>query len=99
MNEDEEKFGFRDFLKAAFAEYGKILFVDQKDESGLCVLRFGDQEEVKSAHKALMEDKKKIRDKELSVEIIGGEEEQKYWQDNILSKPLNKKRRFNKYKS
>jgi len=42
-----------------------------------------------------MEDKKKIREKELNVEIIVGEEEQKYWEDNIMGKPL-KKKRFNK---
>jgi len=95
LDENEEKYVFRDNLKAAFAEFGKVLFVDQRDETGNCVLRFGDSEEVKSAHKAIMEDKKKIREKELNVEIIVGEEEQKYWEDNIMGKPL-KKKRFNK---
>jgi len=40
LDENEEKYVFRDNLKAAFAEFGKVLFVDQRDETGNCVLRF-----------------------------------------------------------
>jgi len=88
------------FLKQTLSEYGKIGYVDMKD--GVCVIRFHEAQSVQNALKGLVEEKKKIRDIEINAMIMEGEEEKKYWDENILNRPVNnnfsnkkKKRRYN----
>jgi len=88
------------FLKQTLSEYGKIGYVEMKD--GICVIRFHEAQSAQNALKALVEEKKKIREKEINAVIMEGEDEKKYWDDNILNRPVNnnyqhkkKQRRYN----
>jgi len=76
------------FLKQAFAQYGKIGYVDLKGI--ICIIRFHEAQSTQNALKALVQDKTKIRDKELNAVIMDGEEEKKYWEENIINRQEKK---------
>jgi lupus La protein len=96
----EEKFHqTRDFLKQTFSEYGKVCYVDASNE-GYCIIRFEETASAKNALDALTINKKKIREKEINAVLLEGDEEKKYWEDNIFNKPQNNnqhKRKKKKY--
>jgi len=96
MIENEAVFDTVNFFKATFAEYGKVGYVDLDDKVDKLVVRFNEAQSAQNAKKALVEEKKKIRDKELIVEILEGEEEKKYWDENILNKPVQDRKNFTK---
>jgi len=87
------------FLKQTLSEYGKVGYVEMND--GICIIRFHEAPSAQNALKAFVEEKKKIREKEINAVIMEGEEEKKYWDDNILNRPVNnyqqkkKQRRYN----
>jgi len=54
----EEKFqSTREFLKQALSEYGKISYIDSKED--ICMIRFEEAQSAQNANKALVEEKKK----------------------------------------
>jgi len=59
-NDEEDNIQFRDFLKAAFAEYGKVQYVDEKHEGGGYILRFSEAVHVQNAIKSLRDEKNKL---------------------------------------
>jgi uncharacterized membrane protein YgcG len=75
----------RVFLKTALSEHGKIGYIDIDADKDVCIVRFNEAESAKNALKALNEDKIKIRDKELVASLLEGDEEKKYWDENILN--------------
>jgi len=94
---DESPVEFRTFLRAALSEFGRINHVDCPMEDDYCILRFEEPESVTTTIKALNEDKQLFREKPLIGLKIEGEEETKYWEENILnreSKFDTKKRKF-----
>jgi len=96
MLPDEKQMETIKFLKQVLSEYGKIGYVDMKEEN--FVIRFHETQSAQNAIKSLVQDKKKIRDKELNAVIMEGEEEKKYWEDNIINKPANNKNSYHKKK-
>jgi len=58
--------------------------------------------QLKMQKKGLVEEKKKIRDKELNAVVLEVEEEKKYWEDNKKNTGRNnnfqhKKKKFRRY--
>jgi len=95
---DEEKpiFDNIQVIKAAFATYGKVEFVDDKFSETSYVLRFENPEGAQSALEALNEGAK-IAEETFKASIIEGEDETKYIESINTSRnnAPNKKRKFN----
>jgi len=95
--EEESEYEFRLFLKVNFEIYGKIEYIDFKEEN-ICIIRFTETYGAVNALNALTQNQRKVRNTTLNAYIMIGEEEENYWHYKIFLKGgTNKKRKTNNW--
>jgi len=70
-------------VKAYFAKFGKVRYVDFKNDQS-AIVRFYDPEPAKIAVLEIAEKKSEIRGNVIEGRLLEGEEEKKYWDEEIL---------------
>jgi len=72
-------------LKAYFARFGSVQFIDlSKIEQGIIIVRFTTPEETNVAFGEISEKKMEIKGNILDARMVTGEEEEKYWNEEII---------------
>jgi len=71
-------------VKALFAKFGKVRYVDFNKEKNNAIIRFFDPEPSKIAVAEMAEKKLEFGGNVIEGKLVEGEEEKKYWDEQIL---------------
>jgi len=71
-------------IKAHFAKFGKVRYVDFNRDKNNAIIRFYDPEPPKIAVVEIAEKKMEILGNVIEGKLLEGEEEKKYWDEQII---------------
>jgi len=71
-------------LKAHFAKFGKVRYVDCSKEKQSAIVRFYEPEPSKIALAEIAEKKLEIQGNVIEGRLLEGEEEKKYWDEQVI---------------